>query len=78
VRPGGLEQSGECPYDVVVCRVKFVEETSGTPTTSDDDQSLLCWIVRKLGARGAFLVGDIIETCSSDDHCTESEPADCL
>jgi hypothetical protein len=78
VRPGVLEKSGECSYDVVICRVKFVEETCGTPTASDDDQSFLCWIMGELGPRSAFLVSDIIETRPSDDHCTEREPADCL
>ena len=74
----GAEQSGEFSYDIVVCRVKFVEETGGTPPTSDDNQSFLCWIMGKLRPWSAFLISDIIETRTSDDHCAESEPADCL
>lgn len=75
---GGRNKSGECSYDVVVRRVKFVEKTGCTPTTPEDDQSLLCRVMGKLRPRGAFLVSDIIETSPSDDHCTEGEPADCL
>lgn len=73
----GLEESNELTYDVVVCSIEFLEETGGTPTTSDDDQSLLCRIVGKLEARGAFLISDVIETCPSKDHGANGESADC-
>lgn len=73
-----MEQSGEYTYNVIVCRVKFLEETGGTPATSENDQSLLCWVVGELCTRSAFLVSDIIETCPGDDHGADSESADCL
>jgi len=74
----GSEQSGECTHDVVLCRIEFLEETGGAPTTPKDDQSLLCWVMRKLGARSAFLMSDIIEASPGDDHGTDSQSADCL
>ena len=74
----GSEQSGGCTYDVVLRRVELLEETGGAPTTPEDNQSLLCWIVRKLWARSAFLVGDIVEASPGDDHGADSQSADCL
>lgn len=78
VRPIRPEQLNECTYDVVVCRVDFLEETGGTPATSEDDQSLLCRIVWKLESRSTFLMSDIIETSPSKDHGANGESADRL
>ena len=68
----------EWTYDIVVCCVKFVEETRRTPSTSDDNQGLLRRIVGKLGSRSAFLVSNVVETRSGDDQCSEGEATDCL
>ena len=75
---GKPERPGECTYDVVVCRVEFLEETSSTPATSEDNQSLLCRVMWKLGAWCTFLMNDIIETRPSKDHGADCESADCL
>ena len=67
-----------CTYDVVVCRVEFLEETGGTPATSEDDEGLLRWIMWKLRARCTFLMSDIIETRPGKDYGADGDPADCL
>ena len=69
---------GKCAYNIVLRRVEFLEEAGGAPTAPEDDQSLLCRIMGKLGAGGAFLMSDIIEASPGDDYGSDGESADCL
>lgn len=64
-------------HNIVIRGIQSFQETSGSPPTSKDNESLLFWVKGKLCTRIAIELSDVVERPSAnkkrDKGCTAEE-----
>jgi len=62
-------------HDVVVSRIKCLQQTSGTPSTPQNNYRFLLWVKRQLSAWMTVFLRDIVERscgCDNSGECDAS------
>lgn len=65
-------------HNVVILGIQSLEQTRGTPPTSENDEGLLRFVERKLGAWVLVLLGVVIKHTSRSDNGDQSDPTNVL